>query len=276
MTLCQPLKPKKRLGQVFLKNRRYFKKIIKALDLKPKEVVIEIGPGTGSLTEVLLENKAKVIAVEKDPSFCVFLKKRFKNNPNLKIVEGDIRNILENSEFQETIAKQIPNSNYKIAGNIPYYLTSYLFRLLIDLEKKPKIIVLMVQKEVALRITAQPPKMNLMAVLIQTFFKPKIVCFISKNNFWPKPKVDSGIIKLTLKPEIFLSKNEKEKAIKIIKGGFAHPRKLLLNNLNKNLKIPKEKLRSIFQELKLKENIRAQNLNLSQWLLLNKKIESLD
>ncbi len=281
MTLCQPLKPKKRLGQVFLKNRYYLKKIIKELELKPKEVVIEIGPGTGSLTEVLVQAGAKVIAVEKDQKLVKLLKQRFKNYKNLNVIEADIRDFLNpNSKFPgcagASTSRQILNSNYKLVGNIPYYLTSYLFRLLIDLEQKPKIIVLTVQKEVALRITAAPPKMNLLAVLVQTFFKPKIISFVSKNNFWPKPKVDSAIIKLTIKPKIFSSRKKKEKMIEIIKAGFAQPRKLLLNNLHKNLKIPKEKLKSIFQELKFKEDSRAQNLDISQWLVLTIKIENLD
>ncbi len=263
--LSQVLKPKKRLGQVFLKNRRYLEKIIKELELKPKEVVIEIGPGTGSLTEILLENEVEIIAIEKDLSLYSFLKERFKNNPNLKIIKGDIRNILKNTKFQKTIAKQTSKSNFKLVGNIPYYLTSYLFRLLIDLEKKPKIIVLMVQKEVALRIKAKPPKTNLLAALLQLFFEIKIVDFVSKDNFWPKPKVNSAIIKLALKPEIFSSQNEKGKVIKVIKAGFSQPRKLLINNLSENLSLNKQKVKDIFNILKIAPNSRAQNLFTDDW-----------
>ncbi|MGB9726758.1 MAG: 16S rRNA (adenine(1518)-N(6)/adenine(1519)-N(6))-dimethyltransferase RsmA [Minisyncoccia bacterium] len=264
----QGIKPKKQLGQVFLKNKRFIEKIISALKIQPKETIIEIGAGTGILTEALLKTKAKVIAIEKDSSLFNFLKERFKDNQNLEIIHEDIRNI-----FNSKLKIQDSEFNYKLVGNIPYYLTNYLFRLLVDLEKKPKLVVLMIQKEVALRITSKPPKMNLLAVLIQTFFQPKIICYVSKNNFWPQPKIDSAIIQLIPSKPIFQNKKEKEKFIKIIKAGFSQPRKLLIKNLNLKLKLEKEKILLVFKKTKIYKNSRAQEIGLKKWFTLFKLLK---
>jgi len=271
------LKPKKHLGQVFLKNKTFLNKIIKAGDISEKDLVIEIGPGTGILTEALLQTGAKVIAIEKDPQLVQFLKNRFHDNSNLTIIEGDIRDLL-NSNFQFLISKQIPdskfqiiNSNYKVVGNIPYYLTSHLIQLLLELKHQPQVIVLMIQKEVAQRIIAQPPKMNLLAASVQFFTQPEIISSVPKGAFWPQPKVDSAIIKLTL---INTDKNtdntDKKSFFRVVKAGFSHPRKLLINNLSQNLKIPKEQLEKVFQKLNLELNTRAQNLSLNDWKQLTK------
>lgn len=277
----QGIKPNKRLGQVFLKNKRFIKKIISALEIKENEIIIEIGPGTGILTEALLQTKAKVIAIEKDNSLCQFLKEKFKDYPNFEIIEGDVRNIMKSSNNQDTNSKQIPNfkfqildSDYKLVGNIPYYLTSYLFRLLIDLEKKPQLVVLMVQKEVALRINAKPPKMNLLAALVQTFFKIEIVCFVSKSNFWPIPKVDSAIIKMIPLASPFKNKEEKEKFLKLVKAGFSQPRKLLATNLLKVINLKKERLKLLFEKINMQPNTRAQVITIKQWFSLWKLVKN--
>jgi 16S rRNA (adenine1518-N6/adenine1519-N6)-dimethyltransferase len=181
---------------------------------------------------------------------------------------------------------KIQNTKYKIVGNIPYYLTSYLFRLLLELEKKPEIIVLMIQKEVAQRIVAQPPHMNLLAVSIQFFAKPEIIAQVPKTAFYPQPKVDSAIIKLTPIPVIAirqlaekpcppkLQRRRESYFFKVVKAGFSHPRKLLISNLNQTLKIPKEQLQDIFFHFKLKSNIRPSELSIFDWLNLTKNLLS--
>ena len=203
------LKPKKRLAQVFLKNKAFLSKIVQAGGISSKDTVLEIGPGKGVLTEALLQAGAKVLAIEKDPQLVIFLKEKFKTNKNLTVIHADIRDFLKNhSVYPE----------YKVVGNIPYYLTSYLFRLLLELEKKPEIIVLMIQKEVAQRIVAQPPRMNLLAVSVQFFAKPEIINYVPKTAFYPQPKVDSAIIKLS--PLSFPRKREPQ-FFKIVKAGFS-------------------------------------------------------
>ena len=263
------LKPKKRLGQVFLKNKAFLSKIIKAGGISSKDTVLEIGPGKGVLTEALLRAKAKVIAIEKDPQLVDFLKEKFKNHKNLTIIEADIRDFLKNKEFSAQYS--ILNTQYKVLGNIPYYLTSHLLQLLLELKHQPEVIVFMIQKEVAQRIVAKPPKMNLLAVSVQFYSQPEIISYVPKSAFWPQPKVDSAIIKLTpLSVIVYPAKGGADEAtkqsfFKVVKAGFSHPRKLLISNLSQTFKIPKNKLQNIFQKLNLPFNIRAQNLSLENW-----------
>jgi len=253
-------RPKKRLGQVFLKNKAFLSKIIKAGEISSKDTVLEIGPGKGVLTEALLQAGAKVLAIEKDPQLVIFLKEKFQNNKNLTIIEADIRDFLKNKEFNAQYS--VLNTQYKVLGNIPYYLTSHLLQLLLELKHQPEVIVLMIQKEVAQRIIVQPPKMNLLAVSVQFFAKPEIITYVPKSAFWPQPKVDSSIIKLS--PMSFPRKRESQ-FFQVVKAGFSHPRKLLISNLNQTLKIPKNQLQEIFSKLNLASNIRVQNLSLENW-----------
>lgn len=253
-----------------MKNKEVLKKIIKAGEIKAGDLVLEIGSGTGVLTEAILQTKAKVVAIEKDSQMTKFLKEKFPKNRNLLVVEQDIRDFLRlkigaglGSGFK------IKNLKFKVVGNIPYYLTSYLIRQLLESEVKPSLIVLMVQKEVGQRITANPPKMNLLAASVQFFAEAKIIASISKSSFWPKPKVDSAIIKISpFRSPANTDENFKKSFFHLLKAGFSQPRKLLLNNLGQKLKIPKEKLKIAFQKTKLPLNCRSQNLSLENWLNL--------
>ena len=260
----------KELGQIFLKDQDIVQKIIQAAEIEAKDQILEIGPGKGVLTEPLLQTGAKITAVEKDPSLVRFLEKRFGNKPNLKIIQADIRDLLKNKDYTKY---KIQDTKYKVIGNIPYYLTSYLFRLLLELDKKPGTIVLMLQKEVAQRIIAQPPQMSLLSVSVQFYAKPEIICYVPKTAFWPKPKIDSAVIKITP-----INKNEnadkalKKNFFKVIKAGFRQPRKLLLNNVYNGLNIEKDKIKKIFEQLGIPINARPQNLSVQNWISLAQKL----
>jgi len=259
----------KRLGQVFLKDRDIVQKIIQAAEIESKDEILEIGPGKGVLTEPILQTGAKITAVEKDPSLVRFLEKRFGNKPNLKIIQADIRDLLKNKDYTKY---KIQDTKYKVIGNIPYYLTSYLFRLLLELDKKPGTIVLMLQKEVAQRIIAQPPQMSLLSISVQFYAKPEIICYVPKTAFSPKPKVDSAVIKLTPYPVIARSEATKQSFFKVIKAGFRQPRKLLLNNVYNGLNIEKDKIKEIFEQLAIPINARPQNLSVQNWISLAQKL----
>jgi len=258
----------KRLGQVFLKNQAIVQKIIQTAEIESKDQILEIGPGKGVLTEPLLQTGAKITAIEKDRELVKFLEKRFKNNLNLKIIQADIRDFLQNTEYT------ILNTGYKVIGNIPYYLTSHLLRILLENPIKPKLIVLMIQKEVAERITTKLPKMNLLSVCVQFYAKPEIICYVSKTAFQPKPKVDSAIIKLTPYPVIARSETTKQSFFKVVKAGFKQPRKLLLNNIYNSLNIEKDKIKEIFEQLNIPLNARPQNLSVQNWIFLSQKLTS--
>ena len=235
-----------RLGQHFLKNKEKIKKIINALEISQNDFILEVGPGHGELTkEILKKSKNKkvfVLGIEKDKKLVLKLRKEIKNK-KFKILCRDILKILPK------IKNFLPeNSNFKIVGNIPYYLTGKLLRILSKLETKPVFSVFTLQKEVGERIVSKPPNNNKLSAILNFWAEPKIITYISKNDFYPRPKIDSIVLKLITKNQK-LKINEKlyYKTVNIL---FKQPRKTILNNILLELKIknPKEK-EELFQKI---------------------------
>ena len=216
------------LGQHFLKNRGVIEKIIGAIDPKTEDVIVEIGPGHGELTAAL-RNAMRIIAIEKDHTLIEPLHQRASNEQwkNVEIVEGDALKILP------SIINNIGNkaSCIKIVGNIPYYITGHLLRVIGELEIKPARCVFMVQKEVAERIAAAPPKMNRLAASVQFWAKPEIVARIPRGDFSPPPEVDSAVIELGANHPGTNEKVHAKRYYAAVHALFAQPRKTILNNL---------------------------------------------
>ncbi|MCR4275242.1 MAG: 16S rRNA (adenine(1518)-N(6)/adenine(1519)-N(6))-dimethyltransferase RsmA [Candidatus Wolfebacteria bacterium] len=274
----------RKLGQHFLVNKNKIQKIVEALELKKGDVVVEIGPGHGELTTEIRNNKLenRIIAIEKDKILANGLREKFKDNNNIEIIEGDALKILTDLTYNS----KLTTNNYKLTGNIPYYITGSLLRILSELENKPLLIVLTIQKEVAQRICAKPPQMNLLAAITQFWTEPKIIEYISKNDFRPIPKVDSAIIRLTTyNPEgkqasygagQQFTTEEAEKYYKFVKVLFKQPRKTIINNLrdanilmhtnytNKKIQLKKEEIIGKFQMFGINPQDRPQNLSLEQ------------
>jgi len=250
--------PSKGLGQNFLVDRGALNNLLEAAELKKGDVVVEIGPGTGILTKELLEKAKKVIAFEKDKRMCALLQDSLGKFKNLKIIQGDIL----------TAAFKLPK-NYKVVANIPYYITSPIIRKFLESENKPELMILMVQKEVGQRICAKPPNMSILSVSVQFYAKARIVRYVSRGSFWPSPKVDSAIIKIN--PLINADKKQINADIffKIVKAGFSHPRKQLLNNFSKGLNLSREKIEKILKELDINPQQRAETLSTEKWIELS-------
>ncbi len=210
---------KKSLGQHFLRCRWVISTMINAAKLNPTDTVLEIGPGTGVLTKALAKNADRVLTIEKDERMAEELKKSLNEGgfSNIEVVPKDIL------KFVPTL------DQYKVVANIPYYLTSRLLRFVFEEWPRPELIVLTVQKEVAKRIVARPPKMNLLAFSVQFFGKPEIIKTVPPECFYPKPKVESAIIKITPRREELTNI---EKTFKVAKAIFSSPRKTVLNNLS--------------------------------------------
>jgi len=289
------LKPNKLLGQNFLIDQNVLKKIIAAADLSKNDTVLEIGPGLGTLTEALAREAERVIAIEKDKKMAEVVKNVLsdRNIRNVEIVEGDILKI-PNTKYQ--------TQKYKVVANIPYYLTARLIRKFLEIEDPPSEMILMIQKEVAQRICARPPslrsgasgqakppKMSLLAVSVQFYAEPKIIDYVSKKSFWPAPKVDSAILKITpyatpicgfhtdnTDKEICVSASElpepegRRRAFrvlffKVVRAGFSHPRKQLIGNLSSGLKINREKISQVLKKIGTAPEQRAESLNVEDW-----------
>ena len=266
----------KRLGQNFLVNKKVVKKIIGSARLSPNDTVLEIGPGIGNLTIELAKKVKKVVAIEKDQKMIEILKETLKDFKNVEIIQGDILKI---SNFQLGPKRSSGGwwagcsliSNYRVVANIPYYLTSPLIRKFLEAEIKPKEMILTVQKEVAERICAKPPDMSILAVSVKFYAEPKIIAFVSKKSFWPQPKVDSAIIKIVPRQfRVPVSRRFRERFFRIVKAGFSHPRKQLINNLSKGLKIDREKIRNLLLENNIKPEQRAETLTVENWISLTK------
>ena len=252
------IKPNKRLGQNFLVSDVVLEEIIKASQIKSSDIILEIGPGTGILTKALAKKAKKVIAVEKDKKLADILKKELDNNEikNVEVINQDILN---------TKHKAL-NTKYKLIANLPYYITAPVIRMFLE-NNSPKLMVLMVQKEVGQRICANPPKMSKIAVFTQFYGKPEIVSNVSKECFYPKPKVDSVILKIT--PFNNLDQNiDKTLFSKIVRAGFSQPRKQLINNLSKSLDTKKPEIEDWLKKNNIESKQRAETLNVKDWINL--------
>ncbi len=253
----------KRLGQHFLKNKSAIKKIIDALDLKSGDTIIEVGAGHGELTEVIRVSGIgyRILAIEKDKRLANLLKEKFGGDRRIKIIEGDALKILKSPPMPHTLNPK----PYKLVGNIPYYITGRLLRILSELPKKPEICVLTLQKEVSERIVAKPPRMNRLAAIAQFWAEPKIISVISKEDFEPQPEVDSAIVKLETRKQKIESRSEDLRYYATVRMLFAQPRKTILNNLLSDKRQGtgnKETIVKSLGNLNINPNDRPQNLNI--------------
>jgi len=257
------LRPSKGLGQNFLIDKKVLGKIIEAAELKPEDTVLEIGPGIGTLTRELAKKIKIVIAVEKDKRMVEILKETLKDFKNVEVVKADIRN------WKATLrGASRKTENYKVVGNLPFYLTAPVIRQFLELPKsRPREMVLVVQKEVGQRICAKPPRMNLLAVSVQFYSRPEVVYFVSKKSFWPQPEVDAAILKIQILKTKFQNIN-KDLFFKIVKSGFSQPRKQLINNLSKGLDTDKIKTKAWLRENNIQPSQRAETLTVKEWIKL--------
>src|SRR3989344_3756245 len=244
-----------KLGQHFLINRSIIQRIIQSLVTQAGETIIEIGPGNGALTIPLAKNcvanNCNVIAIEKDKDLYAQLIGR--SLPNSQLVRGDA--IEELAKITEQIT-----TPYKIVGNIPYYITGKLLRAISELKVKPTLSVLMIQREVGERLSAQPPEMNLLAAATQIWAKPRVVARLEPKDFSPPPKVHSVVIALETKTNLPTSA-ELKKYYECVRILFKQPRKTILNNLRSALEIPKNELESILEKLNIDPLARPQTLS---------------
>lgn len=246
------IKPKKGLGQHFLVDREALEMIIRAADVNTSDTVLEIGPGLGVMTTILVKRAEKVVAVEADETLAALLD---KDHPeNLQVASEDI--------LKFDLRQMEPG--YKVVANLPYYITSKILRMLLEHENKPKQMSLLMQKEVAERIVARPGQMSMLALSVQYYAEAKIEGLVERWKFWPAPEVDSSVLAVTLhkKPAF---KAEPAKLFRLMKAGFGEKRKQLKNSLAGGLNTSVEFAAGMIHEAKLPPTARAQELSLKDW-----------
>jgi len=251
----------KKFGQHFILSKKALAKMIAAAEIKKGDTIVEIGPGLGTLTQELAKSGVKITAIEKDPIMAAILNETLKDFKNVKIIKADAR--------QLSILRINSGKKYKIVANLPYNIATFLIHQWLESKNPPKTMVLMIQKEVARRIVAKPPRMNLLAVSVQFYAGVKIIDYVKKGSFWPQPKVDSAIIEIIPNPPATPARTwragKNAAFFAVVKAGFSQPRKQLLGNLAKKLSLSKEQLISIFKNINISEKARAENLSLDQW-----------
>lgn len=252
---------KKSLGQHWLNDSNILDEIVGTADLSLNDHVLEIGPGHGSLTRKLLASGAKLTAVEKDERLASQLAINI-TNPKLDLQSGDIL------EFN---LSNLP-PDYKVVANIPYYLTSNLIRLLSESVNPPASVTLLVQKEVAERLCAQPGKLSILGVSAQHYFQCSLGIIVSADKFTPPPKVDSQVVHMVRKPEKTIPSIDTKQFFRVVKAGFSSRRKTLLNSLSGGLNLPKESINSILVSCDINPSARPQELSLEQWKDVSEKL----
>lgn len=255
------MEPNKNLGQHWLRDKDVLDEIATSADLGPDDVVLEIGPGLGTLTKVLVERAGRVIAIEFDRQLAERLLKFELSDKNL---------IVKNEDFLQFDLDALPEG-YKIVGNIPYYITGKIIRKILTANNKPAVAVLLVQKEVAERVAANPGEMSILSVIAQYYSDVSLGVVVPADKFDPPPKVDSQVV--VLKPRPFSVREsqdptQEKRFLTVVKAGFSARRKKLHTSLAGGLGISTDQARQILGDAGIDSNLRAQNLSVEDWLRL--------
>lgn len=246
------IKPDKGLGQHFLVDQPSLEAIVSAAKVSSKDTVLEIGPGLGVMTELLAKQAKSVVAVESDHTLAEILKRRAASN--VSVVEENILNFN---------LKELP-LGYKVVANLPYYLTSQILRSILESSNRPSLMSVLVQKEVAQRITATPGQMSVLALSVQYYGQPILEGVVMRHKFWPPPKVDSAILRIKVLPSPKFEADA-SKLFRLIKAGFGERRKQLKNALAGGLNVDPAKIEQVLREAKIPPLARAQELGLAEW-----------
>ena len=247
----------KGLGQNFLQDPLALESIVAAAEIRPTDSVLEIGPGLGSLTRYLAVAAKEVIAVELDANLISPLKTVLSPYQNVQIIHGDILKLSPKDV--------IPENDYLVVANIPYYITSAVIRHLLESESKPRRIVLTIQKEVAQRICARPGDMSLLALSVQVYGAPRIAAYIPAAAFFPAPKVDSAVLVVDIYATPLLKEGLLDTFFKLVKAGFSQKRKTLRNSLSSGLHISPINAAELLTRANIDPQRRAETLSIDEW-----------
>lgn len=255
--------PKKSLGQYWLRDEVILEAMAAAVDLTLDDTVLEIGPGLGTLTKVLTSQAKQVVAVEFDSKLAGELGSRVRAD-NLEVIEQDIL------QFDFTTLPP----GYKVAANIPYYLTSNLIRVMSETPNPPAAAALLIQKEVAERVVARPGAMSLLSVTAQYYWQASLGIEVPAELFTPPPKVDSQILILKRRSSPLFPSVDAKQFFRVVKAGFSQRRKTLLNSLSAGLRLDRTQVETICAQAGVDPKRRAQTLSLEEWHALYEALSS--
>jgi 16S rRNA (adenine1518-N6/adenine1519-N6)-dimethyltransferase len=248
------------LGQNFIVDHEALAKVVAAADLTGEETILEVGAGLGALTCRLAEVAQRVVAVEVDQRLLPLLREVISQYENVRLVYGDI--------LEYDLTTLIGEGEYTVIANIPYSITSALIRRLLEAEKSAERMVLTIQREVAERIVARPGSLSLLAVSVQIYGKPQIAALIPAEAFYPKPKVDSAVLRVDVHPKTLVARELIPTLFRLARAGFSQKRKQLKNALAAGLHVSPSVVMEWLEKAAIPSKARAQELGLDAWAQL--------
>jgi len=257
------IRPSKGYGQNFLFERGVVERIVQAAGVGPDDTVVEIGPGLGILTDELLRRAGRVIAIELDRELWPHLRRTFGDDPRFTLAEGDALAV----DFAELLPAGAP---WLVVANLPYSAGTAIVRRLLELPHPPSRLAVMLQLEVAERMTARPPDMSALGVATQFFAEARIAFRVPPEVFIPPPTVESAVEVLDTRPAPPLAGAERERFVRIVNAGFRQKRKQIDNSMAADLGLPKEEVGAWLARAGIDPMRRAQTLGLEEWLALTR------
>ncbi|MDP2655999.1 MAG: 16S rRNA (adenine(1518)-N(6)/adenine(1519)-N(6))-dimethyltransferase RsmA [bacterium] len=255
----------RRFGQNFLIDKNIVKKIVNQADIKPDEVVIEIGPGQGAMTSLLAQKAKRVIAIELDKDLIQTLNELSVANPAISIVYGDAL------KCYPVIVNELGTNQYLVVANIPYNITSILIKMILQVTPHTSRAVLMVQKEVAQRLVSGPGEMSLLSLSVQLYAKVKKCFDVSSASFRPRPNIQSAVVQLSpVKTNV--QTYDPEKILSLARCGFAKKRKLLVSNIAEGTSLLRQDIIDAMERCGVQSTARAQDLSVQQWIELTHQL----
>lgn len=256
--------PKKSLGQNFLHDPNTLEKIVATAELMPEDTVVEIGSGTGTLTEVLAQRARHVFSIEIDERLRPILEAQLAPYDNVYLVFEDF--------LKTDVLKLVGTKDFVVVANVPYYITSAIIRHLLEPHRRPRRIVLTLQNELAERIIASPPDMSLLAVSVQFYGKPNIVTRLKPGVFWPRPEVDSAVLSIDTYTTPPVDVPSEKAFFRVVRAGFGQKRKQLRNSLGGGLHIKSSAADDLLTAAGIDPTRRAETLCLEEWAALTRAV----
>jgi len=263
------LRPDKALGQNFLVDPTILQRITEAALLTADDVVLEIGAGTGALTRLLASEAKHVVAVELDRRLMPLLERELSDLDNVTAIQGDVLSLDPCRLIDELLPKaRLSQASYKVVGNLPYYITSAILRHLLERDRRPELMVITVQYEVAERIVAKPGDMSVLAASVQFYGEPELLFKINSGSFYPSPAVDSGVVRVDVHASPRLPDDQIDTFFRVVRAGFSQRRKQLHNALSTGLadQLSKHEAIERLHQAGVDHRRRAETLSIDEWV----------
>jgi len=271
------LRPDKALGQNFLVDSTALQRIASAANLTADDVVLEIGAGTGALTQHLAREAGHVVALEMDARLMPVLESELSGISNVTLIQGDVLDLNPGDLIDQASPDTgSSHANYKVVGNLPYYITSAILRHLLERDRRPNLMVFTVQYEVARRIVAKPGDLSVLAVSVQFYGEPQLLFRISAGSFYPTPDVDSAVVRIDVHSAPPLPDDEIGTFFQVVRAGFSQRRKQLHNALSAGLpgQLSKDEVAERLDQAGVDHRRRAQTLSVEEWIGVTSALRS--